>query len=266
MSVHAGDYKNWVPRGLVAALGTGTGICLAGLFLILQGFFPMSHAVHVILACILGLGAVVLLFFTLWMRSLHRAFSFARKDSLAWHIIEGVASYIVLPQGGACLDIGCGSGALTTACARRNPHADFTGLDRWGPEYRSFSKALCERNARCEGLSNVRFACGDAVSLDYPDETFDAVISNYVYHNIHGHNKQHLLLESLRVLKKGGTFAIHDIMEPSQFGDMEAFVKKLRQSGYEKADLIDTAKGLLIPIKDAGRLGLRHSRLLTGRK
>ncbi len=266
MGAYAGDYKNWVPSGLIVALGTGTGICLAGLFLILQGFLPMSHTLYIILACLLGLGATVLLFFTIWMWSLHRAFSFARKDSLAWHIIEGVARHIDLPEGGTCLDIGCGSGALTTACARRSPHAEFTGLDCWGPEYSSFSKALCERNAQSEGLRNVHFVSGNAVSLDYPDETFDAVTSNYVYHNIHGHNKQDLLLESLRVLKKGGTFAIHDIMPPSQFGDMEAFVRKLRQSGYEKADLIDTAKGILISITDAGRLGLRHSRLLVGRK
>ena len=61
-------------------------------------------------------------------------------------------------------------------------------------------------------MSNVRFQKGDAVKLDFPDETFDLVTSNYVYHNIMGKDKQALLLETLRVLKKGGTFAIHDLM------------------------------------------------------
>ena len=50
------------------------------------------------------------------------------------------------------------------------------------------------------------------MKLDFPDESFDAVASNYVYHNITGEDKQELLLETLRVLKKGGTFAIHDLM------------------------------------------------------
>ena len=58
----------------------------------------------------------------------------------------------------------------------------------------------------------MRFQKGDAVKLDFPDETFDLVTSNYVYHNIMGKDKQALLLETLRVLKKGGTFAIHDLM------------------------------------------------------
>ena len=32
-------------------------------------------------------------------------------------------------------------------------------------------------------------------------------------------NKQELLLETLRVLKKGGTFAIHDLMSERRYGD-----------------------------------------------
>ena len=51
---------------------------------------------------------------------------------------------------------------------------------------------------------------------------FDAVTSNYVYHNITGADKQALLLETLRILKKGGTFAIHDLMSPGRYGDMQA--------------------------------------------
>ena len=46
------------------------------------------------------------------------------------------------------------------------------------------------------------FRRGNAVKLDFPDESFDAVTSNYVYHNITGKDKQQLLLETLRVLKK----------------------------------------------------------------
>ena len=42
------------------------------------------------------------------------------------------------------------------------------------------------------------FVHGDANKLDFPDGSFDAVISNYVYHNIMGADKHALLLESLR--------------------------------------------------------------------
>ena len=100
------------------------------------------------------------------------------------------------------LDIGCGSGALTIACAKRNPQGKMIGIDRWGKEYASFSLPLCEKNAAAEGVENASFQRGNAVKLDFPDESFDAVTSNYVYHNIAGKDKQALLLETLRVLKK----------------------------------------------------------------
>ena len=53
--------------------------------------------------------------------------------------------------------------------------------------------------------------------------------------------KQALLLETLQVLKKGGTFAIHDLMSPRRYGDMQVFVQKLRDMGYERVELIDTS-------------------------
>ena len=58
-----------------------------------------------------------------------------------------------------------------------------------------------------------------------PDESFDAVISNYVYHNIMGADMHKLLLESLRVLKKGGVFALNDDMKPKLYGDMDVFAQ-----------------------------------------
>lgn len=77
------------------------------------------------------------------------------------------------------------------------------GCDIWSGSYKTvFSKEHCEGNAKAEGVSNVRFEEGNAAKLPFPDESFDAVMSNYVYHNIAGHDKQKLVLETLRVLKK----------------------------------------------------------------
>ena len=55
------------------------------------------------------------------------------------------------------------------------------GIDRWGKEYASFSKSLCEHNAKAEKVTNTFFRQGDATRLEFSDETFDAVTSNYVY-------------------------------------------------------------------------------------
>ena len=81
-----------------------------------------------------------------------------------------------------------------------------------------------------------------------------------------GQNKQALLLETLRVLKKGGTFAIHDLMSKARYGDMDAFVRKLKAEGYEDVRLIDTTDGRFMGRKEAAFLGLGGSTLLVGRK
>ena len=164
------------------------------------------------------------------------------------------------------LEVGCGSGALIIRAALTWSKAKVIGIDYWGAVY-TYSKALCEKNAVSEGVaSRCVFQHGDAKQLDFPDESFDVVISNYVYHNITGKDKQQLLLETLRVLKKGGTFAIHDLMSPRRYGDMQAFVQKLRDMGYERVELLDTTDGSFMMSKEAKRLMLRGSTLLVGRK
>ena len=218
-----------------------------------------------VLTVLFAVLAAVFCGLTIWSVLMYRAFDYNGKRQMSRQIIEGVAAYIKLPQGGKCLDVGCGSGALAIAVAKRNPKADLVGIDRWGKEYASFSKALCERNAQAEKVKNTTFGQGDATHLDFPDETFDAVTSNYVYHNIPG-DRQQYLLETLRTLKKGGTFAIHDIFSASKYGDMQAFVKKLKAMGYQKAELIDTASGKFMKKSEAGWMGLSGSALLAGRK
>jgi ubiquinone/menaquinone biosynthesis C-methylase UbiE len=181
-------------------------------------------------------------------------------------IIQGTAEYVHLPEGSIGLDVGCGSGALTIACAKRNPQARMIGMDRWGKEYASFSKKLCESNAEAEGVENVSFQNGDAVKLAFPDESFDAVTSNYVYHNIPSRDRKILVRETLRVLKKGGCFAIHGIMSASKYGDMEEFVQALRQEGFERVELIDTTNGKFMSPGEAKWMGLAGSALLVGIK
>ena len=260
------DYKNWVPKSMVAGLFAGTAAAF-GLFLVLGATGLVLHGTaRLICALILGAGTLVLLFFAIWMLILHRTFDYNGKRKLSKTIIDGTAAHVTLPEGGVGLDVGCGSGALTIACAKRNPQGTMVGLDRWGRDYASFSRALCERNAQAEGTENVRFRKGDAVRLDLADESFDAVTSNYVYHNIPCADRQALLRETLRVLKKGGTFAIHDIMSPRRYGDMAAFAEELRRAGYARVELIDTTRGLFMSPREARRLGLSGSMLLAGRK
>ena len=261
------DYKNWVPESLLRNLILAS--LMAFVLFIVLGLSDLVFIgrTRLICAIIFGLATLILIFFAIWMRLLYRAFDYNGKRKLAKVIIEGTADYVKIPDGGVGLDVGCGSGALTIACAKNNPKATMVGCDIWSGTYKSeFSKKLCEDNAKLEGLANVKFEEGNAVNLPFEDESFDAVTSNYVYHNIAGQNKQKLLLETFRVLKKGGVFVIHDLMNKSSYGDMNKFMEKLKKDGYQDVQLIDTTKGLFMGHKEALLLGLSGSTLLIGRK
>ena len=256
------DYKNWMPKGMIlsfvaAAVAAAAVVCAICLF--------ASGTAKTILLIVFGVLAAAFAALSVWGIMMYRAFSYDGKRQMSKQIIEGIAEYVDLPDGGFGLDVGCGSGALTVACAKRNPNASFIGVDRWGKEYASFNKPLCENNAGAEGVKNVSFGRGDATKLDFPDESFDAVVSNYVYHNIPG-DRQAYLLETLRTLKKGGIFALHDIFSKSRYGDMEAFVRKLKDMGYERVELIDTTNGKFMSKFESVWMELSGSALLVGRK
>lgn len=251
------DYKNWMPKGMIWSFAAATIVALALTLIVSIGWLKISFLIL----------TVILAGMTVWTILMYQAFSYNGKRQMSRQIIEGVAECVKLPEGGLGLDVGCGSGALTIAVAKRNPNGKVFGIDRWGAEYASFSKKLCEDNAMVEGVSErTVFAQGDALKLDFPDESFDAVTSNYVYHNIPSRDRQTILLETLRVLKKGGSFAIHDIFSKSKYGDMQAFVRKLRDMGYEQVELIPTDSGRFMTPWEAKWMALSGSAILVGKK
>lgn len=257
------DYKNWMPKGMIKVFLFAFLGCAAALAVFILALADGTLKTVLLIA----FAVLTLVFFamTIWSTLMYHAFDYNGKRQMAKQIIDGTAAYVNLPAGGKILDVGCGSGALSIAVAKRNPKAEVIAVDRWGKEYASFSRTLCEQNAKAEGVKHVYFTQGDATHLKFPDESFDAVTSNYVYHNIPG-DRQAYLLETLRTLKKGGTFAIHDIMSRTKYGDMQAFVKKLKDMGYEKVELIDTTNGMFMKKPEAAWMGLSGSALLVGVK
>lgn len=246
-----------MPKGMIWSFAAATIVALVLTLIVSIGWLKISFLIL----------TVILAGMTVWTILMYQAFSYNGKRQMSRQIIEGVAECVKLPEGGRGLDVGCGSGALTIAVAKRNPQGSMSGIDRWGAEYASFSKKICEDNANAEGVAErTDFAQGDALKLDFPDEAFDAVTSNYVYHNIPSRDRQAILLETLRVLKKGGTFAIHDIFSKSKYGDMQAFVRKLKDMGYEQVELIPTDNGRFMTPWEAKWMALSGSAILVGRK
>ena len=253
LGTHGEDYGSWMSNPVFYIIG-GIGV-LAAVLAVLS-FYVFHVAVLGVLFAIITIALVVLLIWITWIR---RQYAFG-----GGRIMEQVHRVVLshLDYDGDCQ---C-SGALTIRSALTWPKAKVIGIDYWGAVY-NYSKALCEKNAASEGVaSRCVFQHGDAKQLDFPDESFDVVISNYVYHNVMGADMQKLLLESLRVLKKGGVFALNDDMKQKMYGDMEGFAQKLRDMGYEEVRLVDTAQEAFGAHRRAAMMMLGSSRLLVGRK
>lgn len=138
------DYKNWMPKGMVASFFGGAAGSWITAFLV-RVLMPKGTGRQVLTVLTTASGAL----FTgmsVWSYLMYRAFDYNGKRQMSRQIINGIADYVKIPDGGKCLDVGCGSGALTIAIAKRNSGAEVTGIDRWGKEYASFNKPIDSRN------------------------------------------------------------------------------------------------------------------------
>ncbi len=97
-----------------------------------------------------------------------------------------------LPRGAKVLDAGCGAGVpVTRILARR---FEVTGVD-----FSEAQIALARRN-----VLSARFLCNDMTQLDFPDGTFDAIVSYYAIIHIPREMHRPLLENFRRMLKPGG--------------------------------------------------------------
>ncbi|NEP44753.1 MAG: bifunctional demethylmenaquinone methyltransferase/2-methoxy-6-polyprenyl-1,4-benzoquinol methylase UbiE [Okeania sp. SIO2H7] len=112
-------------------------------------------------------------------------------------------------QGHTCLDICCGSGDLTRMLAEATgPSGNVIGLD--------FASEQLERAETIAylkfGSDRIQWIHGDALSLPFEPNTFDAITMGYGLRNVADIDRA--LAEIWRVLKPGGTAAILDFHKP----------------------------------------------------
>ncbi len=96
------------------------------------------------------------------------------------------------------LDVGCGTGYLLRTLSRRYPDAQqLCGIDA-APQMIATASSLA-------GDDRSSFTVGVAEKLDYPDGTFDLVVSTTSFD--HWTDQQAGLVECARVLRPGGHLA-----------------------------------------------------------
>lgn len=223
------NYGNWVPASFLKSGYTVSGAFLAAAVLCILLLHNRILSVLFLFFFLLSLGMC------LYMHACYNAFSFGGSRQIMRKIHHFLLTKLDWDGKGTLLDIGCGSGALTILCAKTWPKAVITGIDYWGKEW-DYAREQCEQNARLEGVQPIVFQKGDAAKLPFDDETFDAVVSNFVFHEVKTEpDKRKLVREALRVVKKGGAFAFHDLFAQKQlYGSMEELVQELEAEGISE--------------------------------
>ena len=152
----------------------------------------------------------------------------------------------LLPNGeGKILDAGCGAGRTTIAIAQALPNALIVSFDRFDADYiEGGGTSLLKRNIAISGIEQrVTIEKGDITATSFTNNTFDAVISSYMFDHL-GANKRKALAETYRIMKPGGrflliiairsysTFAIGNVLS-LLFPSRNKWVSWIEQAGFK---------------------------------
>ena len=227
------NYGNWVPEKALYML-FGAAVLLGVIAVLAQTVLDKP-----VVTAVSGVLCVVALVMAVYMLICHETFAFGKGNMMAG-VHEHLVEHLDWNGEGRLLDIGCGAAALTVRCAKAFPKAQITAMDYWGAEL-NYAKEQCEKNAQIEGVADrTSFQKGDAAKLDFPDESFDAAVSNFVFHEVRtAKDKRDVVREALRIVKKGGVFSFQDMFsQKALYGDMEQFVRELKAEGISEVHYI----------------------------
>lgn len=140
--------------------------------------------------------------------------------------------------GQRVLDLGCGTATLTIMLKQLHPEAEVIGLD--GDE-----KALSIAQKKVTGADlNIEFKKGMSFEIDFPDQSFDIIISSLLFHHLSSENKLKTFREVCRILKPAGELHIADWGRPQNFLMRGAFLVVQLLDGFETTS--DNVKGKLL--------------------
>jgi SAM-dependent methyltransferase len=135
----------------------------------------------------------------------------------------------VFRAGDRILEVGCATGALTVYLADRGYRV--TGLDR---------SSDMIRRARNDH-PHLDLCVGDAMTLPYDDDTFDAVVAASVINVVP--DATQVLSEMHRVCTPGGTISVLVPSDGFTEEDLDSLIETLRLTGFSEAVLTKWHRG-----------------------
>jgi ubiquinone/menaquinone biosynthesis C-methylase UbiE len=120
------------------------------------------------------------------------------RDRLRAQVMDG------LPEGGAVVDVGCGTGTMAIALA--DAGAAVTGVDG-DPEVLAIAHAK-------PGAGAVQWRKATATALPVAGESADRVVMSLLLHHLGAEAKRTALAEARRVLRPGGRLHVADWGRP----------------------------------------------------
>ena len=164
------------------------------------------------------------------------------------------------------LDLGCGTGTFVVHLKKNYPSLTVVGLDPDAKALRRAQKKISRAHV------SVQLDEGFADELPYGDESFDRVLSSFMFHHLDQQDREKTLREVLRVLRTGGSFHLLDFAAHGSHGLLERMVNshaELKENIEERILELMTRAGFVKPakVKD-GRMffGLLRTAYYAGTK
>jgi len=108
-----------------------------------------------------------------------------------------------IQDGESVLEVAVGTGLAFELVLKANPSGCNEGID-----LTEAMLARAEKRASKLGIDNYRLTIGDACALEYPDDSFDLLINNYMFDLLPQQDFLSVLTEFKRVLRPGGRLVL----------------------------------------------------------
>ncbi|MDO5852636.1 MAG: ubiquinone/menaquinone biosynthesis methyltransferase [Thermoplasmata archaeon] len=165
------------------------------------------------------------------------------NEIMSMHMVQGWHRFMMRKAGDIsgkrCLDVGTGTGEIAFHVAHTaGPDGRVIGVDITPRMLQLAEKKEAERDLP----SKIEWRVGDALDLEFPDDSFSLVTSGYMLRNVT--DIQQAVSEMHRVLVPGGRVVVAELSKPDNkvvryFYDI--YMRRIKKKGrkYDKGKAID---------------------------